>query len=380
MVTHPEQYLHQLAFSWLQDHLWWVVALLGFCLFLGGLLLLRQERALHGGLRGGLSDDPLWEPAIHTFLQDQAEKSGYTEVMDFLKDTPTFESAVEKHIRQGKRETFDLIEKARARFQLRINNPGMDLVSTRQLFEGLSLQLIVSSAPGEVLDAPCQIAQIDEEQLTLQLPVDHAALGVLREHRQALLVYYRSSVGEVIFPLSLRVGEHPNLFFASHCLLASLSPNAPRPGSTPHIPLHFTYVGPSQLEARKRGTSLRQAIHGEGQVLHLETRAMRFLALPEVDEGSLPRQPNRHLAVSGLAQIAFSLQNQALRLMLDVLRVTPRIDGSFLIDGSFRPMTPMQRAQILGFLHMRHFQPPLADATPSPQKLPTETRASSSVS
>lgn len=255
-----------------------------------------------------------------------------------LTDPRVFEAAVEKALPAASDEDVADITSLRRHVRMTALNNDLDLVSTRQLLEGLGVR-IIANVEGERLDLYCSLLEVNERFLLIDLPYQEDIYRLLMRHPQVTLVYWREESGEALFDITLEAIQQGtvSIFRAGHALR---DPDATRRADfrlTVDIPVHYACVTREQLVRHKETGAQVTAIKGEGRLIDLSHGGGAFIA-----SQPLPEQ--------GIAQLTFRLDDQAVRMMLEVLTAHPAEGGKHVVRGRFRGAQPESRSRLETYL------------------------------
>jgi hypothetical protein len=265
----------------------------------------------------------------------------YTEPLKLnalLTDPRVFEAAVEKALPTASEEDVADITALRRHLRMTVMNHDLDIVSTRQLLEGLGVR-IIASVGGERLDLYCSLLEVNERFLLIDLPYQEDIYRLLMQHPQVTLVYWGEESGEALFDITLEAIQQGtvSIFRAGHALR---DPDATQRADfrlTVDIPVHYACVTREQLVRHKETGAQVTAIKGEGRLIDLSHGGGAL-----VTQAPLPEQ--------GITQLTFRLDDQPVRMMLEVLAVHPAEGGRHVARGRFRGAQPESRSQLESYL------------------------------
>jgi c-di-GMP-binding flagellar brake protein YcgR len=260
-----------------------------------------------------------------------------------LDDARVFESSVENALPTASEEDLADITALRRHLRMTVMNPDLQIVSTRQLLEDLPVR-IIAAAGEDRLDLYCTVLQINEHFLLIDLPYQEEIYRLLMEHPAVHLVYWREESGEAMFDVTLEPIQQGTLsaFRVHHAVLAEDAAHRADFRLTVDLPVHYACVPREQLVRRKETGVQFTAIQGEGRLIDLS------------DGGGALVAPDA-LPVQGIAQLTFTLEDKPLRMMLELLTVTPGEGGHHVARGRFRGANPDSRSRLQAYLSREQF-------------------------
>ncbi len=255
-----------------------------------------------------------------------------------LDDPRVFETAVERVLPTAGEDDITDLTALRRHLRMNVMNPNLAMASTRQLLTDLPVR-IVATVGGERLDLYCSLLEVNERFLLIDLPYQEGVYKLLVQNPHVHLVYWREEGGEAAFNITLEAIQQGTIsaFRANHALLDEEAAQRADFRLTVDIPVHYACVSREQLVRHKETGAQFNAITGEGRVIDLSHGGGAVLcpvALP----------------VQGMAQLTFKLEDQPVRMMLEVLTVTPEQGGMHTARGRFRGASPDSRSRLQSYI------------------------------
>jgi hypothetical protein len=283
-----------------------------------------QKRTLGRRLREHRGDG-----AVQALLGRLVRASGLKDEYELSQDAVAFETAAEQLAGSASEAELGDLHRVRQLLHMNVMNPALALVSTRQLLPDLPVRLLANLG-SEKLDLYCALVSVNEQSLLVNVPQQEEVFRLLCDHPEVFLLVWREKDGETAFRIRLEpVGEGAlSLFRARHALR---DPEAQRATFRLLLddPLEFTYLEREQMLARRKGVGSgpgaepAQVVHGQGRLM-------------DISYGGASFSVSQPLAEGGFAQLRFTLHEQPMRLMLQVLSCTGGERGSYLVRGRFR--------------------------------------------
>lgn len=265
---------------------------------------------------------------INEIFNELTKRSKAKDGFELISDAMLYETTVARMVSEAPEQDVVLLGKLRQALHLNVMNPELDFVSTRQLLEDLPVRVVVQVGE-EKLDLYCPLLKVNEEFLLFDLPHHGEIPELLQQHPEALLIYWRESQGEKTFRIRLEAVETEEfpLFRAGHAFLDPGLAQRKAFRLTTDLPFQFKFLAQPHLVGRpKEGKPQVRPVTGEGKIVDLS-------------HGGASLEVEQPLAPGGLAQVFFDLNNQPMRLMLEVLFQTRQSNGSYLVHGRFRGQT-----------------------------------------
>ncbi len=279
-------------------------------------------------------------PSQNAHLEELVLASGLGKRNRLLEDGEDYETEVAKLVERASPEQLADLAELRQIFHLNVMNPALELVSTRQLLADFPLRLVVGLGD-EKLDLYCAILERDERYLVLDLNVPEEVLRILARRPRCDLVFWRENRGETLF--SIRLEQVPSsgdlpVFRAAHVMRADEPWQRADFRLTVETPVRYTYMGREALRRAESGPEEEPgAVTGEGKLLDLSFGGAAFSA-------------RRPLAPKGFVQLHFEVNQQPMRLMLEVLSSEPYGERMNLVRGRLRGMQSEGRALMNSYL------------------------------
>ncbi|HEX7928533.1 MAG TPA: PilZ domain-containing protein [bacterium] len=265
----------------------------------------------------------------------------YTEPLKLnhvLTDARVFETAVEKALMAASDEDLADITALRRHMRMTVMNHDIAVVSTRQLLESLPVRLIVNLGD-ERLDLYCSMLDVNERFMLIDLPYHEDIYKLLMRHPRVTLVYWHEETGEALFDITLEAIQQGDIsmFRAQHVLRDEHSSQRADFRLSVDIPVHYACVTKEQLAKHKETGAQFSAIKGEGRIIDLSHGGGALIT----------QQP---LPEEGIAQLNFKLEDQPVRMMLQVLTAHPAEGGKHMARGKFRGAQPDSRSRLEAFI------------------------------
>jgi hypothetical protein len=284
------------------------------------------------------------EPDMRLTLDRLKPVAGIRHIEDLLTDPAKFEQAVAAYVAAAPlQENLNGIGLLRRRIGFTVMNPLTEVISTRQLLPDLTVRL-VATVGDEKLDLYCPLLEATERHLLIDVPYQREIYELLRQHPDVFLLYWRESDGETAFKVKL-LPLHTDHISAFRCVHALRAEDAGRTDFrlTVDLPVSYQFVDlHSVMEHRESGKEV-SAIRGEGKIVDLSHGGASFLS-------------DHALLDHGFAQLHFTVGDQPVRVMLEVLNQSPAGDGKTLVRGKFRGLSPELAGFLNGFLTREQFK------------------------
>lgn len=304
--------------------------------------------------------------ALREVLSSLLRHTEAKDEFELVHNAQAYETAVHALARTADEATLADLGRLRRMLHLNVMNPDLEFFSTRQLLPDLPLRLTTTLGT-ERLDIYCALLGLDESAMLIDLPPDEEIFSLLQANPDVHLLYWRERDGETAFPIRLESVEDEEItaFRATHVLRD--------PGDflresfrlSADLPTTYHFLQRTELTSR-RGLAARKdrpaPKHpgGEGRLIDVGFGGASLLT-PEL------------LPDGGFAQLRFDLNNQPLRLMMEVLSSTDAGNGHYLVRGQFRGIGEEARARLHNILiqeqvkrlrdgallHIRHPEAPL---------------------
>jgi hypothetical protein len=266
--------------------------------------------------------------------------AGARDEFAFVLDAEAYEHAAAQMAERGDEAELAELALLRRALHLNVMNAERPLVSTRQLLAELPVRLVAHIGP-ELLDLYCALLSVDERHLLIALPEQDEVSRLLAAHPDVFLIYWREREGEAVFRIRLEpyAGEGTPLFGAAHAFRD--------PGAQQRDDFRLTLDVPATCQLVARPGAGRRAPGaaapppagpGEGRLLDLSYGGASL----RVGEAPEPH---------ALLQLGFDLHGRPLRLLLEVLSVTPEPEGRHLLRGRFRGLGEEARARLHASLY-----------------------------
>jgi len=265
----------------------------------------------------------------------------YTEPLKLnhvLTDARVFETAVEKALPSASDEDLADVTALRRHMRMTVMNHELPVVSTRQLLEALPVR-IIANIRDERLDLYCSLLEVNERFLLIDLPYHEDIYKLLMQHPRVTLVYWQEESGEALFDITLEAIQQGTIsvFKANHAMRDEHATQRADFRLTVDIPVHYACVTRDQLTKHKESGAQFNAIKGEGRLIDLSHGGAAFVA-----QSALPEE--------GIAQLTFKLDDQPVRMMLEVLPAHPAEGGKHMARGRFRGAQPDSRSRLQTFI------------------------------
>jgi hypothetical protein len=281
---------------------------------------------------------PVLEPKQQAALDLLRFYTDPVKLNHILDDTRVFESSVEKAMTMASEDDLADIHALRRHLRMTVMNDDLAVASTRQLLEDLPVRLI-ATVGGERLDLYCSLLEVNERFMLIDLPYQEEIYALLMQNPAVHLVFWRESTGEAVFNIVLEPIQQGTIsaFRANHALLDENSSVRADFRLTVDLPVHYACVTREQLALHKESGVQFNAIKGEGKLIDLSHGGGALLA-------------SHALPVQGIAQLTFKIDDQPVRMMLEVLTVNPMEGGKHMARGRFRGASPDSRSRLQTYL------------------------------
>lgn len=290
------------------------------------------------------------EPESRAALELLMPLAGLKAPGGLLHDANLLEQAIARYVAQAPApEDLSAFTRLRRRLGLTAMNPSTPMISTRQLLPDLTVRLMATIG-SERLDLYCQLLEVSERYLLIDMPYDREIYSLLSLHPDVFLVFWRESDGETAFKVHL-ISIHSGRISAFRCEHALRSGDAAARQDfrlTMDLPVSYQFLDRGSLALHQQAGKEVTPVRGEARLVDLS-------------EGGAALLCDQPLADHGFAQLHFSLKDQTLkdrpiRAMLEVLTQTPAPDGKTLVRGHFRGTSHETRGLIHGFLTREQFK------------------------
>lgn len=274
---------------------------------------------------------------------------------DLVQDANSFEQAVAGYVSRAPfQEDLSVFSRLRRRLALTVMNPAARVSSTRQLLADLTVRLVASVGPDR-LDLYCPILEVNERHLLIDVPYHKEIFDVLARHPDVFLLYWREHDGEAAFRVHLTPIEAGRIsaFRCEHALRSEEAAARQDFRLTVDLPVTYQFVDRQSLIQRKSDARDVVAVRGEARLVDLSDGGAALLC-------------DHPLSEHGFAQLHFTLrdpqlkggtiQERPVRVMMEVLTVTPAQNGKSLARGHFRGAAPEARSVIHTFLTHEQFR------------------------
>ena len=270
-------------------------------------------------------------------LKRLQEVAKVKDVHALTTDALLYETAVHRLVPQANDEELQALAHVRRLFHLNAMNPNVALVSTRQLLPDLPVR-IVANVGEDKLDLYCTLLRVDEQSMLIDVPYQEDIYRLLSASPRVQMLYWREEEGETVFRLELepmRSGEMP-VFRAPHALRAEETGQRKEFRLTVDFPATFHYLTRDQLNRRRLQDAGAHMVGGEARLVDLSYGGAAFLA-------------DRPLSPGGFAQLRFTIHDQPVRLMLEVLTHQPQA-GRYLVRGRIRGVPQEVRTRLFQYI------------------------------
>jgi len=282
-------------------------------------------------------------------LRDAADRlklvAGLKDAEDLLHDTKMLEPAIARYVAQAPLvEDLSAFTRLRRRLVMTAMNPNMEIVSTRQLLPDLIVRLVATIGQDR-LDLYCPLLEVSERHLLIDLPYQREIFDLLSQHPDAFLLYWRESDGETAFKVHLMpiLSGHISAFRCEHALRSEEAAARQDFRLTMDLPVTFQFVGRQALALHKQTGHDVTAVKGEARMVDLSHGGAALICDQPLEE-------------HGFAQLHFSLKDQPVRVMMEVLSQGPAAGGKTLVRGHFRGMTSEASGRLHTFLSQEQFR------------------------
>lgn len=286
---------------------------------------------LHKGLDHALGK------AMKRLVSRLLRETGLKDEYQFVTHALLFEQAVHRVLPQLDEMQAKALHRLRQVLHLNVMNPEQQLVSTRQLLQDLPIRM-VASLGHEKLELNCTLLDVDEYGLVMGLPHQVEVFNLLLAHPEVLLLYWREADGETVFRISLEsLGEDtPFMFKAGHTLADPATGQRASFRLAVEAPVTYHFVERGDLRVgmkdRMKEQDKAQDKGGSGPTLMKKGEG----SMVDVSYGGASLVVPEPLGENGFAQLYFNLNDQPMRLMLEVLSCLPVEPGQWLLRGRFR--------------------------------------------
>ena len=282
-------------------------------------------------------------------LREAAERlkplAGVKDAEDLLHDTKVLEPAIARYVAQAPLvEDLSMFTRLRRRLVMTVMNPNMAVVSTRQLLPDLIVR-IVTTVGQDRLDLYCPILEVSERYLLIDMPYQREMFDLLSRNPDAHLLYWRESDGETAFKVRLMPIQsgHISAFRCEHALRSEETAVRQDFRLTMDLFVTYQFVDRQALALRKQTGQEVTALKGEARMVDLSHGGAALLCDKPLEE-------------RGFAQLNFTLKDQPMRVMMEVLNQSPAAGDKTLVRGHFRGMTPEVSGRLHTFLSQEQFK------------------------
>ncbi len=281
----------------------------------------RREAFEHAAAEGRL-------PAhVREIMERLLKLSPHRDPFDLFRDAEAFEQAVQQFYDSDPEADFQAVASMRRVFHLNVMNPNLTLVSTRQLLADLPVR-VIAKVGVETLDLYCALQDVNEAFLLIDVPEEEDIRSMLRESPRTQLIFWREHDGETVFDVKLEFAPAGGitLIRAAHAFRSAEASQRTDFRLTVDFPLTYVYIEREKLGNVRAGGPHVDLVKEEGRLIDLSYGGAAFTA-------PMALEPE------GFAQLRFTIHEDPVHMMLEVLDRDRAEDGTWIHRGRFRGMS-----------------------------------------
>ena len=317
--------------------------LLGLAVLLTVLVqrLIHERNALreHRNVFSRVSGESRMQNDVREALEQLVQLTRYKHGSDLIRDAEAYERAVHTKIAADPAADPGALAAIRRAFHLNVMNPDIQLVATRQLTQDLPIRLIAKDGD-ETLDIYCGLLEVNESYFLLDVPLQEDVRAFLAKRPETQMIFWREDLGETVFPIELGItGSGDLTFFRAEHVFRSEDASARSDFRlTLDFPLTYRYMEREKLAKLKSKPDQDHGLRtGEGHLIDMSYGGAAFAT-----KESLP--------LRGLAQLHFTIHDQPVHMMLEVISHAHMQDGRWRHHGQFRGMSQDIKNRVYNYL------------------------------